>query len=65
MKQMIKLPPGAAHLIKKMENAPDFGYDDEAVALNTLLGPLGLKWKWSDNFYNPHVVVYPAIKETT
>lgn len=52
-----KLPAGASRLMQRMNNAPDFGYDDEEVALRELLAPHGLSWAWSDDFYNPKVVV--------
>lgn len=34
-------------LIRRMNAAPDFGYDDEAYELNRRLGAVGLTWRWS------------------
>ncbi|WP_427007155.1 hypothetical protein [Pseudarthrobacter sp. H2] len=36
-----------ADLIRRMNAAPDFGYDDEAVELNRRLEAVGLTWRWS------------------
>ncbi|MBT8161447.1 MULTISPECIES: hypothetical protein [Arthrobacter] len=36
-----------ADIIRRMNAAPDFGYDDEAVELNRRLGSVGLSWRWS------------------
>jgi hypothetical protein len=33
-------------LIRRIERAPDFGYDDESVELNRRLGAVGLAWMW-------------------
>ncbi len=52
-------------LIKQMENAPDFGYDDEERELSRRLALGGLAWRWSGDFYNPTVVVYrPEVTPT-
>jgi hypothetical protein len=37
-----------ATLVRRIENAPDFGYDDEAVELNRLLAAEGKAWLWDD-----------------
>jgi hypothetical protein len=34
-------------LIRTIENAPDFGYDDEAIELKDLLAKQGKAWKWA------------------
>ena len=47
-----------AQLIRRMENAPDFGYDDEEVELSRRLKLGGLAWKWSSDLFNPKVEVY-------
>ena len=47
-------------LIRRMETAKDFAYDDEAVELSRRLGERALNWRWSEDFYNPRVVVYEA-----
>lgn len=47
-----------AQLIRRMENAPDFGYDDEEVELSRRLKLGGLAWRWSNDMFNPKVVVY-------
>lgn len=33
-------------LIRRIERAPDFGYDDEEYELNRRLGAVGLTWRW-------------------
>jgi len=45
-------------LIRKMERAPDFGYDDEAYELNRRLTLVGMAWKWSQKYGRDVVVVY-------
>ena len=48
-----------AQLIKRIEQAKDFEYDDEAVELNRRLRVLGGKaWRWAGDFYRPHVELY-------
>ncbi|KAB2584417.1 hypothetical protein BS297_15885 [Rhodococcus erythropolis] len=47
-----------AQLIRKMERAQDFGYDDEEFELNRRLKIGGLAWRWSGDFYRPTVEVY-------
>lgn len=57
-----------AALIREMEHAPDFGYDDEAYELDRRLKLLGLAWKWSQKYGRDVVVVYtpepPEIPDT-
>lgn len=45
-------------LIRRIENAPDFGYDDEAVELSARLARQGKDWRWSDGLFNPSIIVY-------
>lgn len=46
-------------LSRRINNAPDFGYDDEAVALTKVLAKYDLAWKWGrDDRYNEVVEVY-------
>lgn len=33
-------------LMRRMEAAPDFGYDDEEYELSRRLGAVGLEWMW-------------------
>ena len=48
-----------ARLRAKINRAPDFGYDDEAVELNQILAKYGKAWKWGrDAYYNEVVEVY-------
>ncbi|MCZ4548094.1 hypothetical protein BS618_32335 [Rhodococcus erythropolis] len=47
-----------AQLIRKMEHAQDFGYDDEEFELNRRLKLGGLAWRWSGDFYRPTVEVH-------
>lgn len=44
-------------LIQRIQKAPDFGYDDEAVELNRRLAQRGQTWEWSKDFFNPTVVI--------
>lgn len=34
-------------IMRRMEAAEDFAYDDEAYELNRRLGLVGLTWRWS------------------
>lgn len=45
-------------LIRRMERAEDFKYDDESYELSRRLGARALDWRWSDDFHHPRVVVY-------
>lgn len=45
-------------LINRMNQAEDFGYDDEEVELNRRLKLGGLAWRWSQDMFNPRVEVY-------
>jgi hypothetical protein len=45
-------------LIHKMENAPDFGYDDEEVELDMLLTKKGLGYTWESTFLKPQIIVF-------
>lgn len=45
-------------LIRRIERAPDFGYDDESVELDRRLKPQRRAWRWSGDFHRPHVEVY-------
>jgi hypothetical protein len=47
-----------AALIRRMERAGDFKYDDEQVELNRRLEGTGYAWRWSKDFFHPHVIVY-------
>lgn len=49
-------------IIRRMERAEDFGYDDEAVELTRRLALGGLAWRWSGDFYHPRVEVYEEEK---
>ena len=55
---MTNLTSREKHLIKRMEAAEDFGYDDEEVELKKLLTARGLNWKWNDSMFSPKVIVY-------
>lgn len=52
-------------LIQRMERAEDFKYDDESRELSRRLGARALDWKWSDDFFNPRVVVFDPSEGTT
>lgn len=45
-------------IMRRMEAAPDFGYDDEAYELNRRLGAVGLTWRWSSQ--NKVLIYDPA-----
>lgn len=48
-----------AQLIKRIEDAPEFGYDDEAYELNRRLRAVGgMAWRFAGDFYHPHVELY-------
>lgn len=47
-----------SYLIRRMERATDFGYDDEEQELTRRLSSQGKAWKWSDDFFNPKVIIY-------
>ena len=47
-----------AGLIRKIERAPDFGYDDEAYELSRRLSLVGMAWKWSQKYGRDVVVTY-------
>jgi len=44
-------------LIKRMEAAPDFGYDDEEIELNRRLRLKGQHYKW-EGMSNPKIVIF-------
>ena len=37
---------GTAEIVRRINRAPDFGYDDEEYELNRRLAEQGLTWKW-------------------
>lgn len=46
-------------LIRRMERAPDFGYDDEAYELDRRLKALGRQaWRWAQIDGRDRVVLY-------
>lgn len=47
-----------AALVRRMNSAPDFGYDDEAVELTRRLGAEGRDWRWSGSYTSPRVEIY-------
>ena len=47
-----------AQLTARMNRAPDFGYDDEAVELTRRLEPTGRAWRWTQTT-PPRVEIYP------
>ena len=49
-----------ARLIRAIETAPDFGYDDESVELTECCDRRGWRWFFGPGFYNPKVVVIDA-----
>lgn len=48
------------YLIRRIETAPDFGYDDEEYELNRRLKLAGLAWKWSQKYGRDVVVIYQS-----
>lgn len=47
-----------SYLIRRMETAPDFGYDDEEFELSRRLALVGMAWKWSQKYGRDVVVIY-------
>ncbi|KUM38983.1 hypothetical protein [Arthrobacter sp. EpRS71] len=45
-------------LIDRINKAPDFDYDDEAVELNRRLALGGLAWRWSQDYGHETVEVF-------
>ena len=51
-----------ATLKRRIANAPDFGYDDEAIELTELLKVYGKAWRWGKNSRGNEVVaVYDIV----
>lgn len=48
------------NLVRRMERAQDFAYDDEQVELSRRLREQGKTWRWSDSFTNSKVIIYEA-----
>lgn len=54
-----------AALIRQMEAAPDFGYDDQEFELNRRLAKVGMNWKWVKDAHGRDAVeVYLIAPET-
>ena len=53
-----------ARLIERIENAPDFGYDDEQVELNRRLALGGRAWRWAMIDGRERVQVYETTAHT-
>lgn len=49
-------------LIRKIEKAPDFGYDDEAYELSRRLKAKGKTWRWGESWNTPAFVIVEDIK---
>ena len=49
-------------LVNRINSAPDFGYDDEAVELTQRLAKEGKRWRWSspDRYDRQHVEIVEA-----
>lgn len=47
-----------SYLVRRMETAPDFGYDDESYELDRRLKLVGKAWKWSQKYGRDVVVIY-------
>lgn len=47
-----------SYLIRRMENAPDFGYDDESYELTRRLAINGLSWRWKQIQGKERVDIY-------
>lgn len=52
-------------LIRRINAAPDFGYDDEAVELNRKLAAQGKTWRWSEDMFNPVILIIDLPTEGT
>lgn len=51
------------NLVRRMEQAADFGYDDESVELSRRLRGQGKDWRWSESFTYPQVIIYDLPEE--
>lgn len=50
-------------LIRKMEKAPDFGYDDEAYELSRRLKAMGKTWRWgAGTWETPDLIIVEDAK---
>jgi len=49
-----------AYLIRRMEQASDFGYDDESYELTRRLAINGLSWRWKQIQGKDKVEIYKA-----
>lgn len=47
-----------SYLTRRIETAPDFGYDDEEYELNRRLTLVGKAWKWSQKYGRDVVLIY-------
>lgn len=47
-----------SRLVKRMEDAEDFGYDDEEIELRRRLRKTNQDWKWNDSLSNPKIIIY-------
>lgn len=45
-------------LIRRIERAPDFGWDDEGYELNRRLKLANLAFRWSVDLFHPRIEVY-------
>jgi hypothetical protein len=53
----VNIPNYVERLVRKIEKAEDFGYDDEAVALSNWCDKHNLKWFWSESLFSPEVIL--------
>ena len=53
-----------AELMRRMQAAPDFGYDDYEYELSRRLSLVGLAWKWAGKYGSEHVEVYAPENES-
>ena len=51
------------NLIKKIEKAPDFGYDDEEVELQELCNEKGLFWCWNDSIFKAEILLTDDVQD--
>ena len=50
-------------LVRRMERAEDFAYDDESIELSRRLREQGKDWRWSESFTNPQVIIFDVGEE--
>lgn len=56
------IPDYIVRLVRKIEKAPDFGYDDEEVMLSEWCDENNIKWLWNDSISNAEIILTQSDK---